>query len=78
MIAVAGGLVGILLMFPACAAFSKFVLENLLSIIPMFKLANSTIGLAAIFTIVVGVVAGLFPVIRVIRMKTTDALRHLG
>ncbi len=78
LIAVAGGLVGILLMFPACAAFSKFVLENLLSIIPMFKLANSTIGLAVVLTVVVGVVAGLFPAIRVIRMKTTDALRHLG
>ncbi|MBI5119161.1 ABC transporter permease [Candidatus Poribacteria bacterium] len=78
LIAIAGGLVGILSLFPTCAAFSQFVAKNLSGFFPVFRLAYSTIGMATAITIVVGIVAGLFPTFRVARMKTADGLRHIG
>jgi putative ABC transport system permease protein len=78
LIAIAGGIVGILLMVPVCAAFSQFVSKNLSGFFPVFKLEYSTIGLAAAIALVVGLVAGLVPTVRVVRMKTADGLRHIG
>jgi putative ABC transport system permease protein len=78
LIAIAGGIVGILLMLPVCAAFSQFVAKNLSGFFPAFKLEYSTIGLAAAIALVVGLVAGVVPTVRVARMKTSDGLRHIG
>lgn len=78
LIAIAGGIVGVLAMVPVCAAFSQFVAKNLSGFFPAFKLEYSTIGLAAAIALVVGLVAGLVPTARIARMKTADGLRHIG
>jgi putative ABC transport system permease protein len=73
-IALLGGLAGILLTFPICAGFAA-AMEQFFS---MLTVAPSTVVLAASFALFVGVVAGIFPVIRAINMKIVDGLRQVG
>ncbi|HET6399851.1 MAG TPA: FtsX-like permease family protein, partial [Candidatus Kapabacteria bacterium] len=73
-IAILGGIVGILITFPACAAFAK----GMQAFIPRFVIEPSTLIMAGVFAIVVGIVSAIFPANRAASMKIVDGLRQVG
>lgn len=73
-IALVGGIVGVLISFPASAIFRK----QLESFLPVFRVEPSTLVLAVGVAIGVGIVAALVPALRVMRMSIAEGLRHVG
>lgn len=78
LIALAGGVLGLLFMVPVCAGFARFVSETLGSFFPVFRLEQSTVALAMGAALLVGIVSGVFPAARAIHLKTVDGLRRVG
>lgn len=77
-IAIFGGLLGLLIAFPIIRGFGMFLTQNLGSFFPIFELSTLTVVLAIIASVSVGVVAALFPTVRAVSMKISDGLRHMG
>jgi putative ABC transport system permease protein len=73
-ITAAGGGLGILLTFPVAQKFG----EVMGAFLPVFQVAPTTLYLDLIFCLIVGVVAGIFPTWRAIRIKIADGLRRVG
>ena len=73
-IALLGGALGILITFPACAGFAK----GMQAFIPQFIIEPSTLVLAAVFAVVVGIISAIFPANRAASMKIVDGLRQVG
>jgi putative ABC transport system permease protein len=73
-ISLLGGAVGILFTFPVCQGFGA----QFPTMFPVFAVAPSTIALAVSFSIIVGVIASIFPAIRSVNMKIVDGLRQIG
>jgi putative ABC transport system permease protein len=73
-IAILGGIVGILITFPACAGFAK----GMQNFIPRFVIEPDTLVMAAVFAIIVGIVSAIFPVNQAVKMKIVDGLRQVG
>jgi putative ABC transport system permease protein len=73
-IAILGGLVGILITFPMAAGFAK----GMQSFIPQFIIEPSTLILAAVFAVAVGIISAIFPANRATSMKIVDGLRQVG
>ncbi len=73
-IAMLGGIIGIAITFPLCAGFGA----ALSTFFPIFNIAPSTLVLAALFSLSVGIFASLFPAIRSMNMKIVDGLRQIG
>ncbi len=73
-IAIFGGILGVLLTFPACAGFGA-AMSNFLRV---FIIQPSTLVMAAAFAIIVGIVAAIFPAIRSVNIKIVDGLRQIG
>jgi putative ABC transport system permease protein len=74
LIAIIGGIVGILGTFPAAS-----LIENSLSqFFPTFQVATSTILLQLTAAILVGVTASIFPTWRASTIKIADGLRRIG
>ena len=73
-IAILGGILGILITFPACAGFAK----GMQSFIPRFVIEPDTLVMAAVFAIIVGIVSAIFPVNQAVKMKIVDGLRQVG
>jgi putative ABC transport system permease protein len=73
-IAAAGGCLGILLTFPVAKKFGE-VMGNFF---PVFQVDSSTIYMDLFFCLIVGVVAGIFPTWRAVRIKIADGLRRIG
>jgi putative ABC transport system permease protein len=73
-IAVFGGILGILITFPACALFAK----GMQSFIPRFVIEPDTLVMAAIFAVLVGIISAIFPANRAMNMKIVDGLRQVG
>ncbi|HZK77143.1 MAG TPA: FtsX-like permease family protein, partial [Candidatus Kapabacteria bacterium] len=73
-IAILGGIVGILITFPACAGFAK----GMQAFIPQFIIEPSTLVIAAVFAVLVGIVSAIFPANRAASMKIVDGLRQVG
>jgi putative ABC transport system permease protein len=74
MISAIGGAIGILLTFPAAAAFRKLVG----SMFPVFNVSPETLAMQAMAALAVGLLAGLLPSIRASRVKIVDGLRYIG
>jgi putative ABC transport system permease protein len=74
MLTALGGAIGILLTFPAAAAF-KVVAGTMF---PIFTVTTETVAMQAIAALAVGVLAGLLPSIRAARVRIVDGLRHIG
>jgi putative ABC transport system permease protein len=74
MITALGGAIGILLTFPAAAAF-KMVAGTMF---PVFNVTADTVAMQAIAALAVGLLAGLLPSIRASRVKIVDGLRYIG
>lgn len=73
-ISMLGGGVGLVMTFPVCAGFGA----QFPTIFPVFAVAPSTIALAISFSVLVGVIAAVFPAIRSANMKIVDGLRQIG
>ncbi len=73
-ISMLGGAAGILLAFPVCEGFGA----QFPTMFPVFKMAGSTIAMAAAFSILVGAVAAVFPAYRSAKMQIVDGLRQIG
>jgi len=73
-VAVFGGLLGILLMFPVIGAASQF-LQNFFS---GFEVNALTILLAMTFVLIVGITASLFPIYKAVRLPIIQGLRNVG
>jgi putative ABC transport system permease protein len=70
----AGGLLGILVTFPAGHLFGNLLGDYL----PSFEIKPATIYLDCACALLVGVVAGIFPTLRAVRIRVADGLRRIG
>lgn len=68
-----GCIIGICATFPSAYAFSS-ALSNYF---PVFIISSETIMLDVILSVIVGIVAGLFPTFRALRINIADGLRRL-
>jgi putative ABC transport system permease protein len=73
-IAGTGGCLGILLTFPVARKFGE-VMGNFF---PVFQVERSTLYMDLVFCLIVGVVAGVFPAWRAVKIKVADGLRRVG
>ncbi len=73
-ITAAGGGIGILLTFPVARTFGE-VMGNFF---PVFQVDRSTLYMDLVFCLIVGIIAGIFPTWRAIRIKVADGLRRIG
>ena len=74
LLALAGGVLGILLTFPAV----KIVGKPLATFFPVFVVTGQTLWLALGASAVVGLVAAVFPVWRAVTIRIADGLRGIG
>ena len=73
-ITMVGCLFGIALTFPVAHAFG----EVMGAFFPVFRVESSALYLDVIFSIVIGVIAALFPTWRAVRIKIAEGLRRIG
>ena len=73
-ITMTGGILGILLTFPVAQKFGELMDQ----FFPVFQVDSSTIYLDIIFSLLVGVIAAIFPTWRAVRIKIADGLRRIG
>jgi putative ABC transport system permease protein len=73
-IGVIGGILGILLTYPIVGGFAV----GMARFFPFVIVDPLTVFLAGMFALIVGLVAGIFPVIRSTRMTIVDGLRQIG
>lgn len=69
-----GGALGMLLTFPVAHKFGEMMGQ----FFPVFQVERSTLYMDMLFCLIVGLVAGLFPVARAIRISIADGLRRIG
>ncbi len=74
LIAVLGGLMGVLLTFPLAAAFKSLVG----AMFPVFNVSPLTMGLQCVAALVVGVVAAAWPAWKMSRIDIVSGLRHVA
>jgi putative ABC transport system permease protein len=74
MLTALGGTIGILLTFPAAAAFKAAAG----TMFPVFNVTADTIAMQVTAALAVGILAGLLPSIRAARVKIVDGLRYIG
>jgi len=73
-IAAMGGLLGILLTFPAAEALGRVMS----TFITVMAVKGGTVIMAMFFALLVGILSAVFPTIRALRMPIVDGLRHIG
>lgn len=73
-ISMLGGAVGLALTFPVCKGFG----DAFPTMFPVFAVQPTTIAMAIGFSVLVGVVASIFPAYRSAHMKIVDGLRQIG
>ncbi len=73
-ITLAGGILGIILTYPAAALFG----HELSNFFPIFNVEMKTIYLDIAAALLVGVIAALLPTRRAIRIRIADGLRRIG
>lgn len=74
LVALAGGLVGIALTFPAAAVFREAVGQYF----PIFVISRQTILLDALAALCVGLLAAVFPLWSALRVRIAEGLRRIG
>ncbi len=73
-----GAGLGIVLTFPVCWAFGVLLTSKLGSFFGVFDLRPGTLILASCVALVTGLAAAVVPVLRVMRLRITEGLRHVG
>lgn len=74
LMAILGGLIGLGLTFPIAAGFAK----AFPTFFPVFNVEPVTIAMAIGIALGAGVVAALFPTLRILRTRIADGLRSIG
>lgn len=74
LIAMLGGVIGVLLTFPVCQGFG----EAMSTFFPLFNVETTTIMMAFAFSMTVGVVAAVYPAVKSVQTKIVDGLRQIG
>lgn len=75
LIAILGGIIGLLLTFPLVQGISMAIPKGFF---PVFFIENSTLMLAGISALLVGVAASIFPIIKALQTSIVDGLQHVG
>ncbi|MGH7890393.1 MAG: ABC transporter permease [Thermodesulfobacteriota bacterium] len=73
-IGIFGGILGMLLVFPMAGGFG----EAMKYFFPVIGVKAQTLLLAGIFSLGVGLLASIFPVVRAVRISIVDGLRKVG
>lgn len=73
-IALAGGVLGTILIFPA----ARWIEVELAQFFPAFSIAPATIGQGLLAALAVGVTAGIFPTWRAATIRIAEGLRRIG
>ncbi len=73
-ISLTGGVIGILLTFPVAGKFGE-VMGNFF---PVFQVERSTLYMDMAFCLIVGIIAGIFPAWRAVRIRIAEGLRRVG
>ncbi len=73
-ISLIGGIVGIILTFPAASAIGT----AFPTMFPVFTVAPSTVVIAFGFSLLVGIIASIFPSFHAAKMRVVDGLRQIG
>lgn len=76
-IAIFGGLLGLLLSVPTITGFEQYLTQTMGSFFPIFKLSQTTLLLAIVATLLVGIAASIFPTTQAVKMKIADGLRRI-
>ncbi|SFU87463.1 ABC transporter permease [Pseudoduganella namucuonensis] len=74
LLALAGGLLGIALLFPLTAAVGA----AMGTMFPVFQVAPATLPLQVLAALLIGVVAGIAPTLRAVNVNIVDGLRSIG
>ena len=74
LIALTGGVVGVLLTFPVANGFR----EALGTFFPIFYVSEETLAMQLVAALIVGVVAAVFPAWRAARLRVVDGLRAIA
>lgn len=74
-IAIIGGIVGLSLTFPLVNGIGMVIPKGFF---PIFNIENSTLILAGVSALLVGVAASIFPIIKALRTSIVDGLQHIG
>jgi putative ABC transport system permease protein len=73
-ITLAGGILGIILTYPAAALFGR----ELSNFFPIFNVEMKTVYLDVAVALLVGAIAALVPTRRAVRIRIADGLRRIG
>ena len=73
-IAAIGGVLGLWLTFPISAGIA----EQISSFFPVFTIETSTMILAGSFSLLVGIISAIFPMLRAMHTSIVDGLRQIG
>jgi len=75
LIAILGGIIGVSLTFPLVDGIGMAIPKGFF---PIFLIENSTLVLAGLSAILVGIAASIFPIIKALRTSIVDGLQHIG
>lgn len=78
LIALTGGLLGILITYPAANGFERAMGDAMGAIFPAFDVATSTQIICALMALIVGLAASAFPTWRAVQVRIVDGLRRVG
>jgi putative ABC transport system permease protein len=73
-ITLSGCVIGIALTFPVATAFGN----SMEAFFPVFQVDSATMYLDVVFSVLIGMIAAIFPTWRAIRIKIADGLRRIG
>jgi len=73
-ISVLGGVLGIILSFPAANVFES----KLSNFLPIFKIHTKTLVMCTVVSFAIGIISAVLPIFRAGRVRIAEALRHVG
>ncbi len=75
LVSIVGGLLGILLTYPVVNGFGLFIPKGMF---PIFQIEPITIIFACCASLIIGVVAAIFPIHKALTLKIVDGIRFVG
>ena len=75
LVSIVGGTIGLLLTFPVVNGFAVFIPKGMF---PIFQIEPVTIIFACSASLIIGVVAAIFPIHKALTLKIVDGIRFVG